>query len=382
MSGPLAGTRVLELAGIGPGPFACMMLADMGADVLRVDRARTDPVDDWWRRHDVLSRGRRSVSVNLKSPAGIELVLDLCGGADALVEGFRPGVAERLGLGPGAVLGRNPRLVYGRMTGWGQDGPLAARAGHDINYLALAGVLDAVGEPGGPPVPPLNLVGDFGGGGMLLAFGVLCGLLEARSSGSGQVVDAAMIDGASLLMGWIHTLRNAGEWVDRRGSNLLDGGAPNYTTYRTADGGFVAVGAMERPFLIELLKGLSLPVELADAMADRARWPELRERLAAAFATRTRSEWEQVFDGVDACVTPVLSAAEAADTPQMRSRAVLVPTEDGYQPAPAPRFGRTVPDAPGGPTLPGAGGVAALADWGIDAERVAALRDAAVATAC
>jgi alpha-methylacyl-CoA racemase len=306
----------------------------------------------------------------------VETVLRIIEQADGLIEGFRPGVMERLGLGPDVCLERNPRLVYGRMTGWGQEGPYSQAAGHDINYIALAGCLAHIGRPGEAPVPPLNLVGDFGGGGMLLAFGLVCGLLEARESGVGQVVDAAMIDGAALLMGWTATLSNAGQWTERRGSNLLDGAAPNYTTYRTADGEYVAVGAMEPQFFQRLLDGLGLPSALAEDMADRSRWPALRERLAGAFATRTRAEWEQAFDGVDACVTPVLSLSEAAEHPHMRHRDVLPARPDGRQPAPAPRFARTPAAGPGRPTLPGDGGLQALAEWGVDPERTARLRDA------
>ncbi len=315
MPGPLSGIRVLEFAGLGPGPFAGMMLADLGADVLRIDRLGADPADDWWRQHDILSRGRRSVLVNLKQPEAVDLVLELCGGADALIEGFRPGVLERLGLGPDVVLARNPRLVYGRMTGWGQAGPLAQRAGHDINYTALTGVLHSVGAHDGPPVPPLNLVGDFGGGGMLLALGIVSGILAARSSAPGQVVDAAMIDGSALLMAWTATLRNAGRWSERRGSNLLDGGAPNYTTYRTADGEYLAVGAMERQFFTLLLDRLGLPAGRADDMAEPALWPALRADLAAVFASRSRAEWIELLDGLDVCVTPVLSMTDAVAHP-------------------------------------------------------------------
>ncbi|TDC57434.1 CoA transferase [Actinomadura sp. KC345] len=378
MSGPLKGVRVVELAGIGPAPFACMMLADMGADVLRLDRLRTGPEDDWWLAEDILSRGRRSVEVDLKDPAGAELVAGLCETADVLVEGFRPGVAERLGLGPEPLRARNPRLVYGRMTGWGQDGPLADRAGHDINYTALTGALHAIGPADGPPVPPLNLLGDFGGGGLLLAFGLVSGLFEARRSGHGQVVDAAMIDGVSLLMAWPFTLRNAGRWNDARGSNLLDGGAPNYTAYETADGAHVAVGAMEPKFLLRLLSRLGLPAELAGALDDPAEWPAVRDRIAGVFRTRTRAQWEGFFAGDDVCATPVLSMGEAAGHPQLRAREVLHPTAHGYQPAPAPRFSRTAPSAPGGPTLPGSGGAAALADWGVPESRVSGLRDRGV----
>jgi alpha-methylacyl-CoA racemase len=373
MPGPLSGIKVLEFAGIGPAPFAGMMLADLGADVLRVDRLGADPADDWWRRHDILSRTRRSVLVNLKQAEAVELVLELCTDADALIEGFRPGVLERIGLGPDVVLARNRRLVYGRMTGWGQDGPLAQRAGHDINYTALTGVLHAIGAPDGPPLPALNLVGDFGGGGMLLALGVVSGVLAARSSGQGQVIDAAMIDGAALLMAWTATLRNAGQWTEQRGSNLLDGGAPNYTTYRTADGEYLAVGAMERRFFAVVLDRLGLSADLADDMADPARWPRLRAELAAAFATRTSAEWVETFEGLDACVTPVLSMTQAVADAHLAHRGVLVGDRENYQPAPAPRFSGTPAGAPGAPTMPGDRGAEALAEWGVPADRVAAL---------
>jgi alpha-methylacyl-CoA racemase len=373
--GPLSGIKVLEFAGIGPAPFAGMMLADLGADVLRIDRLGADPADDWWRRHDILSRSRRSVLVDLKKPEAVELVLELSGDAEALIEGFRPGVLERIGLGPSVVLARNPRLVYGRMTGWGQDGPLAQRAGHDINYTALTGVLHSIGAIEGAPIPPLNLVGDFGGGGMLLAFGVVSGVLAARSSGYGQVIDAAMIDGAALLMAWTATLRNAGQWTEQRGSNLLDGGAPNYAAYRTSDGEYLAVGAMEARFFTVLLDRLGLPVERAEDMADLAKWPALRADLGTAFAARTRAEWVERFDGLDVCVTPVLSMTEAVADPHLAHRGVLVGDSASYQPAPAPRFSRTPADAPGAPTMPGAGGPEALADWGVPPDRVADLRE-------
>ena len=355
-----------------------MMLADMGADVLRIERIRTEDTDDWWLSHDILSRGRRSIQLDLKDAAGIALAADLAARADGFVEGFRPGVAERLGLGPEVLCGASERLVYGRMTGWGQDGPLAARAGHDIDYIAITGALDAIGSHDGPPVPPLNLIGDFGGGGMLLAFGMVCGLLEARVSGMGQVVDAAMVDGAALLMAWIHTLRNAGAWSERRGSNLLDGGAPNYTTYRTADGKYLAVGAMEPRFRDRLLARLGLPVALGAAMTTPGQWPSVRARMAEAFATRTRDEWLAHFGDDDVCVAPVRSISEAVDDPHLQARAVLRATPDGHQPAPAPRFSRTPADDPGPPTLPGSGGAAALAGWGIPDGLVTGLRERGV----
>jgi alpha-methylacyl-CoA racemase len=334
--GPLAGVRVVELAGIGPGPFCAMLLADLGADVLRVDRpAASRP--GW---PTVLARGRRSVAVDLKHPDGAGVVLDLVAAADALVEGFRPGVAERLGIGPDACLARNPRLVYGRVTGWGQQGPWRLAAGHDIDYVALAGALHPIGQAGGPPVPPLNLLGDFGGGGMLLALGVVAALLEAGRSGTGQVVDAAMVDGAALLTTQFHELLAAGLWREERGANLLDGGAPFYGVYETADGRHLAVGALEPQFWAELLRRLGLDAGDLPAQLDRDGWPLLRARLAALFRTRTRDEWSELLAGTDACVTPVLGLAEAPAHPHNRARGTFVDVGGVVQPAPAPRFSR------------------------------------------
>ena len=363
--GPLQGTRVLELAGIGPGPFCAMLLADLGAEVLAVDRpggAGGWPV--------LLARGRRRVTVDLKHPAGPGVVLELAARADALVEGFRPGVAERLGVGPEACLARNPRLVYGRVTGWGQDGPLARAAGHDIDYIALAGALHPVGPAGGPPVPPLNLLGDFGGGGMLLALGVLAALLEAGRSGRGQVVDAAMVDGAALLTTQLHELLAAGLWTDRRGANLLDGAAPCYGVYETADGRHLAVGALEPGFWAELLERVGLGGEELPAQLDRAGWPRLRERLAAVFRTRTRDEWCRLLEGTDACVAPVLSPAEAPAHPHNHARGTFVQVAGVTQPAPAPRFGRTPcpSPAPAAPADPHD-----LTAWGLDPDEVSRL---------
>jgi alpha-methylacyl-CoA racemase len=372
--GPLAGVRVLELEAIGPVPFCGMLLADMGAGVLLVDRP-ADPGLGFTlaRRHDTLRRGRRSVMLDLKHPGAREAALQLADAADVLLEGFRPGVMERLGLGPDVLLARNPRLVYGRMTGYGQEGPLAARAGHDIDYIALAGALHAIGRAGEPPVPPLNLVGDFGGGGMLLAFGVACALAEVRASGRGQVVDAAMVDGASLLATMFSGMQAAGQWTDARGANALDSGAPWYDTYATRDGRFVAVGAIEPRFYAALLHGLGLDAAQLPAQQDRAGWPALRERFAAAFATRTRDEWCAVFDGIDACVAPVLTFDEAAAHPQARARAAHVTLAGVVQPAPAPRLSRTPGEARAAPPERGEGGEAALRDWGFDAAAVARL---------
>jgi alpha-methylacyl-CoA racemase len=368
--GPLDGIRVVEIAGIGPGPFCAMLLADMGAEVVRVDR----PLAGAW--PDLMARGRRSVMVDLKHERGPEVVLRLVERADALLEGFRPGVAERLGIGPDACLARNPRLVYGRMTGWGQEGPLRHAAGHDIAYIALAGALHPIGEAGGPPVPPLNLLGDFGGGGLLLAFGIACGLLEARRSGRGQVVDAAIVDGAALLTTAVHELAAIGQWRERRGANLLDGGAPFYGVYETADGEHMAVGALEPKFYGELLDRLGLRAEDLPAQGDRERWPELRRRLADAFRTRTRAEWTAVFEGSDACVAPVLRPSEATAHPHNRARQTFVPVDGAPQPAPAPRFSRTPPAPPGPRPAPGQHTDEVLGASGFTPEEIAALRAA------
>jgi len=372
--GPLAGLRVVEFEAIGPGPFAGMMLADMGADVLLLDR----PVDadlgiGHQRRFDVMRRGRRSLVVDLKTAAGVAAALRVCEKADALIEGFRPGVMERLGLGPDVLLGRNPRLVYGRMTGWGQTGPLAERAGHDIDYIAIAGVLHAIGRAGEAPVPPLNLVGDFGGGGMLLAFGIACGVIEARTSGRGQVVDAAMIDGAALLATMFSGFLASGIWRDERGTNILDSGAPWYDTYETRDGRHVAVGAIEAKFYAELLARLGLDAALARTQHDRATWPALRATLAARFREKTRDEWSDVFAGADACVAPVLTFAESRAHPQVVARAGAIELGGFAQPAPAPRFARTPAAATRPPPERGSGGAEALAEWGFDAEEIARL---------
>jgi alpha-methylacyl-CoA racemase len=368
--GPLAGVRVVELAGIGPGPFCAMLLADLGAEVLRVDRpAAARP--GW---PTVLARGRRSVAVDLKHPDGAGVVLDLVASADALVEGFRPGVAERLGIGPDACLARNPRLVYGRVTGWGQEGPWRLAAGHDIDYVALAGALHPVGPAGGPPVPPLNLVGDFGGGGMLLALGVVAALLETGRSGAGQVVDAAMVDGAALLTTQFHELLAAGLWREERGANLLDGGAPFYGVYQTADGRHLAVGALEPQFYAELLRRLGLDAGDLPDQLDRDGWPLLRERLAALFRTRTREEWCELLAGTDACVAPVLGFGEAPAHPHNRARGTFVDVGGVVQPAPAPRFSRTPCDPPSPAARPGEHTDQALTDWGIPPDQVTRLR--------
>ena len=377
MPGPLAGTRIIEIAGIGPGPFCAMMLADMGADVIRVDRAQNvsggDPASP---PADVLMRGRRSIGVDLKHPDGIETVLSLIESADALFEGFRPGVMERLGLGPDAALARNPKLVYGRMTGWGQEGPYAPTAGHDINYIALAGALEPLGRRGEAPVPPLNLVGDFGGGGMLLAFGLVCGILNAQRTGEGQVVDAAMVDGAAVLMTMFHAFRAMGIWEDARGSNLLDTGAHFYDVYETADGKYVSIGSIEPQFYAELLRLTGLEGEELPWQHDKAQWPALKERLAAIFKAKTRDEWCALMEGTDVCFAPVLSMAEAPQHPHNVHRQTFLELDGVVQPAPAPRFSKTAPEVQRPPAHAGQHTDEVLADWGFDADRIAKLRDA------
>ena len=371
--GPLAGLRVLEFEAIGAAPFAGMLLADMGSDVLLVDRESAPPLGVQSARvDDVMLRGRRSITVDLKTPAGVQAVQQLAARADVLIEGLRPGVMERLGLGPELLLARNPALVYGRMTGWGQTGPLAARAGHDINYIALAGVLGAIGRAGQAPVPPLNLVGDFGGG-MLLAFGIACAVIEARRSGRGQVIDAAMVDSASLMTTMLAGMRAGGRWRDERGVNVLDSGAPWYDSYATRDGLYVAIGAIEARFYAVLLQRLGLADETLPAQHERARWPELRARFEAVFRSKTRDEWCAVFDGADACFAPVLNFAEARAHAHNRARAASVNVDGIEQPAPAPRFDRTPGAVRHGPPERGAMGREALADWGFTPGDIAGL---------
>lgn len=373
MTGPLEGIKVVELAGIGPSPYACMLLADLGADVVRLERGDPDaPSKTSW---DLLNRSRPSVSVDLKNPAGRDLVLELCERADVLVEGFRPGVAERLGLGPEPVLGRNPRLVYARMTGFGQEGPLAQRAGHDINYIAISGALWSLGRAGERPVPPLNLVGDFGGGALFLVFGILAGVLSAQRTGEGQVVDAAMVDGSASLMTMVHSFLNAGYWLEDRGVNILDTGAHFYEVYETKDGRFMAVGAIEAKFYAALLDGLGLDSEELPAQMDRSTWPAMKERLAERFATATRDEWTEVFSQLDACVSPVLTPREAVDHPHNVARNVFL-TNEAIQPAPAPRFSKTPGSVRESPQVPGSGTHDGLLAWGVDDVRQAALRKA------
>ena len=373
--GPLTGIRVVEMAGIGPAPFAAMLLSDMGADVIRIDRKRrhsADPMDSLG-SEGFLNRGRRSLALDLKNAEAVRAMLDLVASADALVEGFRPGVMERLGLGPAICLQRNPKLVYGRITGWGQSGPLAHAAGHDINYIALSGALHAIGDRTAP-APPLNLVGDFGGGAMLIAFGVVCALLEARRSGLGQVVDAAMTDGAALLMAMTYSLKAAGYWNNERESNWLDGAAPFYRTYECADGKWLALGALEDRFHDVLLEKLGLPKsDFADRWNSQS-WPRLHARLDALFRTRTRSQWCELLEGSDACVTPVLDMDEAPKHPHNRARATFLNPDDRAQPAPAPRFSRTACGVPRPPADLGRDSIEILRDWGISAETIDALQ--------
>lgn len=371
MSGPLAGIRVVEVASLGPGPFAAMALADLGAEVIRVERrdqiaggVPTDP----------LLRGRAaSIAIDLKDPRGGEVLLRLVDSADVLIEGFRPGVAERLGFGPEVCLSRNPRLVYGRITGWGQRGPLATEAGHDIDYLAITGALFAIGDADRPPPPPLNLVADFGGGAMLLLVGVLAALVERSSSGRGEVVDAAMVDGSSLLTSLFHGLIGAGLWTEDRGDNLLDGGAPFYRCYHTADREFIAVGAIEPQFYAALLAGLGMSDEGLPGQFDRRGWPELHDRFAAAFSARTRDEWVEIFRGSDACVSPVLSFGEAVVHPHAVDRDSFVEVAGVVQPAPAPRFARSAPGAPTAGRPSGADAGRILGDLGYDADAITSL---------
>ncbi|QHF95920.1 carnitine dehydratase [Streptomyces sp. NHF165] len=371
-AGPLAGVRVVELAGIGPGPFAAMTLADLGADVVRVDRPGGGGLAIP-HRHDVTNRNKRSVLLDLKQPAGVEAVLALAERADILVEGFRPGVAERLGVGPDACLARNSRLVYGRMTGWGQDGPLAHRAGHDIGYIAVTGALGMTGAPDGPPYAPANLLGDYAGGALYLVIGVLAALQHARAEGgAGQVVDAAIVDGTSHLTAMIQGMLAAGGWQDRRGANLLDGGAPFYGTYATKDGGYMAVGALEPKFYAEFVRLLGL-AEQAPARDDPAAWAALREAVAARFASRTRAEWTRVFEDSDACVAPVLSLTEAPHHPHLAARGTYVDHAGITQPAPAPRFSATPTAVASGPARPGAHAAEVARDWAAPEVEAAAL---------
>jgi alpha-methylacyl-CoA racemase len=376
-SGPLRGIRVVEMAGIGPGPFCAMLLADLGADVVRVDRIDSrDRGVDFPPRFDLLNRNKRSVALDLKSEAGRAAALRLVARAEILIEGFRPGVMERLGLGPEACRAVNPRLVFGRMTGWGQEGPLAGAAGHDLNYIALAGALAAIGRPGERPAIPLNLVGDFGGGALYLAMGVLAALIEARLSGQGQVVDASIVDGTASLMTMLLAMRQMGAWPGGRGENLLDGGAPFYDCYETRDGRHIAVAALESRFYAELLDRLGLKDAALPHRHDRGGWSALRERFAESFRTRTRDEWCRILEGTDACFAPVLGLDECAAHPHNLARGVFVTVEGVVNPAPAPRFSRTPGRLGRPPPAPGADTLAALADWGFSPAELAALREA------
>jgi alpha-methylacyl-CoA racemase len=382
MTGPLAGIRVVEMVGLGPCPFAAMMLADMGAEVIRIDRKTVpgapNPFPMLGTRYDVMARGRRSLALDLKQPAGRDVVLRLLERADIVIEGFRPGVMERLGLGPDVCLARNAALVYGRITGWGQHGPLAQAAGHDINYVALTGMLHAMGRADAPPTPPLNLVGDFGGGAMMLAFGVVCAVLEARKSGRGQVVDAAMTDGAALLGAMMYGLRAQGGWSDQRGANLLDGGAHFYDTYACADGKFVSIGAIEPQFYALLLKLTGIDDPAFDAQMDPAQWPALSEKIGAVFLTRDRESWCALMEGTDVCFAPVLDMAEAPRHPHNIARATFADVGGVVQPAPAPRFSRTAPEIGIMPAIPGQHSAAVLADWGWSDADVTALAEQGV----
>jgi len=373
--GPLEGVRVVEIAALGPAPMCCMLLSDLGADVVRVDRVGSAlelfPAPA---KFQVLNRGRRSVGLDLKSPVGLAAALRLVEKADVLIEGFRPGVAERLGLGPAPCHAKNPRLVYGRMTGWGQEGPLADTAGHDIDYLALTGALHAIGRADGAPVIPLNLVADFGGGALYLAVGVLGALVERQRSGLGQVVDAAMVDGAAHLTTLVHGLMATGAWRDERGVNVLDGGAPFYDVYQAKDGKYLAVGALEPRFFATLVNLLDLPAEDRARQHDPSTWPLLRGAIAGRIAEKTRDEWCAIFDRSDACVAPVLSFAEAKEHPHLRARGTFVEIDGVVQPAPAPRFSRTPSTTPHVAHEPGADTAAALLDWGFTAEELATLR--------
>ncbi len=373
MAGPLTGYRVIEIAGIGPGPFAAMLLADMGAEVVRIERAGAvrGPLPDG-PHFDVLLRGRRNVAIDLKHPDGVEALLTLVESADALIEGFRPGVMERLGVGPDECLARNPKLVFGRMTGWGQEGPYAQAAGHDINYIALAGALAHFGRVGEAPVPPLNMVGDFGGGGMFLAYGVVCALLEAQRSGQGQVVDTAMVDGAAVLMSMFWAFRTIGMFDENaRGTNLLDTGAHFYDVYQCSDGGYISLGSIEPQFYAELMRltGLADDPDFAKQM-DKTQWPSLKARLTEVFAGKTRAQWCELMEGTDVCFAPVLTMGEAAEHPHNVERGTFIDVAGTIQPAPAPRFSRTQAEVVSPPAHAGAHTRDVLNDWGIDEARI------------
>ncbi|MEW6210240.1 MAG: CaiB/BaiF CoA-transferase family protein [Acidobacteriota bacterium] len=370
--GPLKGIRIVEIAGIGPGPFCAMMLADMGADVIRIDRIHAAGATAKW---NVLNRNRPSIAADLKKPEGVELVLKLTEKADAIIEGFRPGVMERLGLGPDRCFERNPKLIYGRMTGWGQTGPLVAAAGHDINYIALTGALHSIGRRGEGPVPPLNLIGDFGGGGLLLAFGVVCGLLEARSSGRGQVIDAAMTDGSALLMAMMYGLKAAHRWSNERGANLLDSGAHFYDVYQCADGKWIALGSIEPQFYELLLEKTGITDADFQSQMDAREWPRLKEKLATVIKTKTRDEWRELMEGTDVCFAPVLDMDEAPFHAHNRERGTFIEVAGVMQPAPAPRFSRTQPETPSSPDRVGQRTREVLSLWGMSEEEIAELKN-------
>jgi alpha-methylacyl-CoA racemase len=378
MSGPLTGYKIVEFAGIGPGPFCSMLLSDMGAEVLRLDRTEDAglgiPSDT---KYALLNRGRRSVALNLKKKEAVETALKLIEKADGLIEGFRPGVMERLGLGPDVCLKRNPKLVYGRMTGFGQEGPIAQAAGHDINYIAMAGALHMIGREGAKPTPPLNLVGDFGGGALYLAFGMVCGLLEAQKSGKGQVVDTAMVDGAAHLTTFVYGMLPTGRWdAAKRGTNILDSGAPWYDVYETKDGKYVSIGSIEAKFYAELLKLTGLDNEDLPKQWDKAGWPKLRARFTEVFRQKTRDEWCEVMEGSDVCFAPVLSPLEVAKHPHNKLRGTFIEVEGVTQPGPAPRFSRTKAEVQRPPARPGEHTDEALKDWGFAASEIASLRTA------
>jgi len=379
--GPLNGIKVVEIASIGPGPYCAMMLADMGADVIRVDRknqaGRPGTTVGANPRHEVLNRGRRSVAVDLKNPEAIETVLKMCEGADVILEGFRPGVMERLGLGPDVVQARNDKIIYGRMTGWGQDGPYANVAGHDINYIALSGVLHALGREGDKPLPPMNLVGDFGGGGMLLAFGIVSALFEAQRSGKGQVVDAAMVDGAALLMAPIYGLEKMGRWDgENRGVNLLDTGAHFYEVYETSDGKYISLGSIEPQFYALLIEKSGVDAEEFGDQQDKGKWRDYKAKLEALFKTKTRDEWCDIMEYTDICFAPVLTMGEAHEHPHNAERGTFIEVDGVRQPGPAPRFSRTSPEVARPSPIPGEHNDEALEEWGFSADDIAALRAA------
>ena len=370
--GPLNGVKIIEVGGIGPGPFCGMMLSDMGADIIRVERKGGLSLSE--SKYDLLTRNRKSISINLRKPEGVHTLLKMLEQVDALQEGFRPGVMEKLGIGPDVCLERNPRLVYGRMTGWGQEGPLARAAGHDINYIALSGALHTIGRKGQKPVPPLNLVGDFGGGGMLLAFGMVCALYEARKSGLGQVVDAAMTDGSATLMAMIYGLKAAGLWMDKQGTNLLDTGEHFYDTYETADNKFVAIGAIEPQFYERLLKLAEIDDPDFQNQLDFSQWPQLKDKLSIVFKTKTREAWCVIMEGSDVCFAPVLSMSEAPEHPHNKQRKTFIENDGVLQPAPAPRFSRTEPEIKSPPPTPGQNTESVLADFGFSSREIESLK--------